>query len=56
MLTAFNAQKLRQMAHTSMTRETAAGEAVKGALSLYLDFVNLFFKWLDIFGRYRSKK
>ena len=48
-LTAWDTQKIKQMA--AMTDTTNAGKvATLGALSLYLDFVNLFIHLLRIFG------
>lgn len=49
-LTAWDTQKIKQMA--SMTDSTQAGKvATMGALSLYLDFINLFLYLLRLFGR-----
>ncbi len=49
-LTAWDVQKIKQMA--SMTDTSMVGKvATMGALSLYLDFVNLFLYLLRIFGR-----
>ena len=48
-LTAWDTQKIKQMA--AMTDEASAGKvATLGALSLYLDFINLFIYLLRIFG------
>ena len=48
-LTAWDTQKIKQMA--AMTDESQAGKlATIGALSLYLDFVNLFLYLLRFFG------
>jgi FtsH-binding integral membrane protein len=49
-LTAWDAQRLRQMA-LSLPEGQVAGHAVVGALSLYLDFVNLFLMLLRFTGR-----
>ena len=51
-LTAYDSQKIKQM----LQMETDAGEASQklalvGALSLYLDFINLFIYLLRILGR-----
>jgi hypothetical protein len=53
-LTAYDMQKLRAL-HESGTMEGESGAklAVLGALSLYLDFVNLFLMLLRIFGNRR---
>lgn len=46
-LTAYDTQKIREM----VTNETDTGrEEVLGALSLYLDFINLFIHLLQLFG------
>jgi FtsH-binding integral membrane protein len=49
-LTAWDAQRLRQMA-LEVPDAQAGGYAVVGALSLYLDFVNLFLMLLRLQGR-----
>jgi uncharacterized protein len=49
-LTAWDTQKIKQLA-ASVTDETSAGRvAVLGALTLYLDFINLFIYLLRILG------
>jgi hypothetical protein len=49
-LTAWDTQKIKQLA-ASVTDETSAGRvAVLGALTLYLDFINLFLYLLRILG------
>jgi len=46
-LTAYDTQKIREM----VSRDTETGrEEVMGALSLYLDFINLFLHLLQLFG------
>ena len=46
-LTAYDTQKIREV----VTRDTDTGrEEVMGALSLYLDFINLFIHLLQLFG------
>ena len=46
-LTAYDTQKIREL----VTRDTDTGrEEVMGALSLYLDFINLFIHLLQLFG------
>jgi FtsH-binding integral membrane protein len=50
-LTAYDTQKLRAFARAGGTSVAAA--PVSGALSLYLDFVNLFLALLRLFGRRR---
>jgi len=53
-LAAYDAQKIKQMAAYGFGNEEAERKsAVIGALSLYLDFVNLFLMLLNILGRRR---
>lgn len=52
-LTAYDMQRLKQMAHSLTDEETVSKFAVLGALTLYLDFINLFLNLLRIFGRRR---
>src|SRR5947209_15379508 len=49
-LTAYDAQRLRQMAF-QLPEGQLAGYAIVGALSLYLDFINLFLMLLRLTGR-----
>ena len=50
-LTAYDNQKLRQL----YAQQGEAGNlAIRGALTLYLDFVNLFLLLLRLFGKRRS--
>jgi FtsH-binding integral membrane protein len=49
-LTAWDAQRLKQMA-TSLPADRVGSYAILGALSLYLDFINLFFYLLRFTGR-----
>ncbi|MBN1204817.1 MAG: Bax inhibitor-1/YccA family protein [Myxococcaceae bacterium] len=51
-LTAYDTQKLRQL-HASSGYSSAATISVVGALTLYLDFINLFLALLRLFGRRR---
>ncbi len=51
-LTAYDTQKLRAL-HAVGGSGGAASLAVVGALSLYLDFINLFFALLRLFGKRR---
>jgi len=53
-LTAYDTQKIKQMGATMAegTEQERKG-AVRGALALYLDFINLFLMLLRIFGRRR---
>ncbi len=51
-LTAYDTQKIKQMLIASEgTGETAQKVALLGALSLYLDFINLFLYLLRLFGK-----
>ena len=51
-LTAYDVQKLKDIgANTEYAGESTAKIAIMGALTLYLDFVNLFLALLRIFGR-----
>lgn len=54
-LTAWDTQKIKQMLATAEDAgETAQKVALMGALSLYLDFINLFLYLLRIFGSSRD--
>ena len=54
-LTAYDSQKIKQMLmHAPDTGEAAQKVALLGALSLYLDFINLFLYLLRIFGGRRE--
>lgn len=49
-LTAYDVQKIKEMAHESDGSESFKKMAVMGALNLYLDFINLFLYLLRLFG------
>lgn len=49
-LTAYDMQKIKQYGQAG---ETRGGVAIRGALALYLDFINLFLYMLRIFGSAR---
>jgi FtsH-binding integral membrane protein len=51
-LTAYDTQKLRNLALTTQG-EAASKLAVRGALTLYLDFINMFLMLLRILGKKR---
>ncbi|WP_224245170.1 Bax inhibitor-1/YccA family protein [Hyalangium gracile] len=51
-LTAYDTQKLRQM-HAASGYGSVASLSIVGALTLYLDFINLFLALLRLFGRRR---
>ncbi len=52
-LTAYDMQKLTQIGKQGLTGEAEGRAAILGALSLYLDFINLFLFLLRIFGQQR---
>ena len=52
-LTAYDMQKLKQIQSQGVTGDDASRLAIFGALSLYLDFINLFLFLLRIFGQRR---
>lgn len=49
-LTAYDTQKIRQMYLSEDIAEVATKKAVAGALSLYMDFINIFIALLNLFG------
>lgn len=49
-LTAYDTQKIRQMYYEADGAEVATKKSVMGALTLYLDFINLFLFMLRLFG------
>lgn len=52
-LTAYDSQQLKTMARSLYDEESVGKFAVLGALTLYLDFINLFLYFLRIFGKRR---
>ena len=52
-LTAYDTQKIKNMYSASDTGEVMGKKAVMGALTLYLDFINLFLMLLRLFGQRR---
>ena len=52
-LTAYDTQKIKNMYLVSDSGEIMAKKAVMGALTLYLDFINLFLMLLRLFGQRR---
>ena len=52
-LTAYDTQKIKNMYLSSDDREVMGKKAVMGALTLYLDFINLFIMLLRLFGQRR---
>jgi len=56
LLTAYDSQKIKQMANKLMVSEEAKKKiAVLGALTLYLDFINLFLYLLRFMGQRREE-
>jgi FtsH-binding integral membrane protein len=53
-LTAYDMQKLTQIGQQGLTGEDEGRAAIMGALTLYLDFINLFLYFLRIFGQQRN--
>ena len=52
-LTAYDTQKIKNMYVSSDTGELMGKKALMGALTLYLDFINLFIMLLRLFGQRR---
>ncbi len=52
-LTAYDTQKIRSMYNSYDSGEVADAKAISGALSLYLDFINLFLMLIRLFGERR---
>ena len=52
-LTAYDTQKIKNMYLSSDSGEVMGKKAVMGALTLYLDFINLFIMLLRLFGQRR---
>jgi len=52
-LTAYDTQKIKNMYLVSDSGEISGKKAVMGALTLYLDFINLFIMLLRLFGQRR---
>ncbi len=53
-LTAWDTQRLKEMYADSYDRDTLGRMAIMGALSLYLDFINLFMMLLRLLGQSRD--
>ncbi len=49
-LTAYDTSRLKQMYQSGLSEETLDGVAVRGALSLYLNFINMFWAILNLLG------
>ena len=52
-LTAYDTQKIKNMYSANETVEISGKKAIMGALTLYLDFINLFIMLLRLFGQRR---
>lgn len=52
-LTAYDTQKIKEMYYEADDTATMGRKAVMGALTLYLDFINLFLSLLRLFGERR---
>jgi uncharacterized protein len=53
-LTAYDTQRIKEMYLESDSADIAGKKAMLGALSLYLDFINLFMTFLQLFGQRRD--
>ncbi len=53
-LTAYDTQKIKEMYYVGDDGAVAGRKAIMGALSLYLDFINLFLMLLRLFGQSRN--
>ncbi len=49
-LTAYDTQRIKEIYYEGDSAEVAGRKAIMGALSLYLDFINLFIMLLSLFG------
>lgn len=52
-LTAYDTQKIREIYMDSDSSDTLTRKAISGALSLYMDFINMFIALLNLFGERR---
>jgi len=53
-LTAYDTQKIKDMYYDGGDSEVMAKKSIMGALTLYLDFINLFIMLLRVFGQRRD--
>ncbi len=53
-LTAFDTQRIKEMYYEVDSSDVVARKAIMGALSLYLDFINMFVMLLQLFGSTRN--
>lgn len=54
-LTAYDTQRIKEMYLESDSEQIAGKKAIVGALTLYLDFINLFLLLLQLFGQRRDQ-
>jgi uncharacterized protein len=54
-LTAYDTQRIKEIYLESDSTDAASKKAILGALSLYLDFINLFMLLLQLFGQRRQE-
>ena len=54
-LTAFDTQRIKGIYFENETGDTLTKKAIMGALTLYLDFINLFLMLLQLFGQRREE-
>tara|TARA_B100001173_G_scaffold276518_1_gene257439 strand:- start:292 stop:495 length:204 start_codon:yes stop_codon:yes gene_type:complete len=52
-LTAYDTQKIKNMYYAADSESVSGKKAIMGALTLYLDFINLFIMLLRLFGQRR---
>jgi FtsH-binding integral membrane protein len=53
-LTAYDTQRIKELYYELDASDVVARKAIMGALSLYLDFINLFVMLLQLFGTARD--
>jgi FtsH-binding integral membrane protein len=53
-LTAYDTQRIKEMYYEVDASDVVARKAIMGALSLYLDFINMFVMLLHLFGATRE--
>ncbi|MDX1541481.1 MAG: Bax inhibitor-1/YccA family protein, partial [Geminicoccaceae bacterium] len=53
-LTAYDTQRIKEMYYEVDASDVAGKKAIMGALSLYLNFINMFMMLLHLFGQARE--
>jgi len=53
-LTAYDTQRIKEMYYEMDAADVVTRKAIRGALNLYLDFINLFVMLLQLFGTQRQ--